>query len=689
MRTFLSACILALLVNVSQAQLIHIVMDDDFENNLDVYSKAEVLALKYDTAEAYFKDCQLLFQECIDLALEDDTAMFMKAKEKYELQRIYYRNYEEQFRNRLFAWTSNIQINQNPFLNSSNIRSHYRDSVSTQFLDSIMTWDHHFAPSRSGQYYPYIEDVDADGVADYFDLEADFANSVIQNFDNFQGTMINALSSFIADRLKQESLNLALNSIFKTMTREDSLIVSNLFPKTFLYINTLLNDGTYYAADLVQLRQIINMDVTNLDQAFEENKEHIFPAFQEYPVASEIFSLTNKLLQINESHTAQEMLFNIYLPDSLDGHNFNSWLSFSKMLSRVVEKHDVTHLLDYDEVSLAGYIDVEDLVSPEKFDQRKVRYFYGLYYDELGNYPTWQSHLSQYFSNEGMAREMYQLIQPFKNTDLNFSYGKSDSNSLEKTLEAANSCFNFLRRLCAHPVVQESYNVHPKMFEVASHTIELTNAFRSKRYPEAINIMALYFVEYLGGHLKNLHSVTFLLEFYKIDNATDMRNLIESYALPIGSSSIKRNSKFNVALNAYGGLTGGYELAYGEQASQFKPNVGLTAPIGISTTFGNGHVTVFASILDLGSIVNQRLNNDTVSYSGLKFEQFFTPGAGLFYNFKSSPITIGGVYNYIPNLRTITYESGNAIITETHTSVSRINFSVLIDIPLFNIYNRK
>ena len=105
-------------------------------------------------------------------------------------------------------------------------------------------------------------------------------------------------------------------------------------------------------------------------------------------------------------------------------------------------------------------------------------------------------------------------------------------------------------------------------------------------------------------------------------------------------------------------------------------------------TFANGYLTFFASIIDLGSVVNQRLNNDTTSYVDLRFEHFFTPGGSILFNFKNTPISLGVGVSYIPNLRTIKYSDGTADVGESGLSVIRINASLLIDIPFFTIYNR-
>ncbi len=71
-------------------------------------------------------------------------------------------------------------------------------------------------------------------------------------------------------------------------------------------------------------------------------------------------------------------------------------------------------------------------------------------------------------------------------------------------------------------------------------------------------------------------------------NTDDVEKAIEAFALPTGSARIKRESPFNVSLNAYCGLFIGHEKIKGVEED--KPNkwnsYGVSAPIGISINKG-------------------------------------------------------------------------------------------------------
>jgi hypothetical protein len=180
----------------------------------------------------------------------------------------------------------------------------------------------------------------------------------------------------------------------------------------------------------------------------------------------------------------------------------------------------------------------------------------------------------------------------------------------------------------------------------------------------------------------------FLSDLSSVKNEDDVKNLLEAYALPIGSASIKRDSKFNVSINGYVGFTFGHETINNSakplhinKKEQLINNYGLTAPIGISVT-GWGFLTGFVSFIDLGSLVNARLFNDSIVNANLKFEHFLAPGVSIILNCPKLPISFAVSNYYIHNLKKFTLQNGNEI------SVTRLNFSILVDIPLFTLHNK-
>jgi hypothetical protein len=327
----------------------------------------------------------------------------------------------------------------------------------------------------------------------------------------------------------------------------------------------------------------------------------------------------------------------------------------------------------------------------------EINYFYGLLYQQLIQIPELKNYIEKKASDDtvSIAIRIHNLLR-FVNI-LNNTYKFIDSKGFNLKspeeivayIKGINHTISyFFTTLKNDANINKSYKINDTILDISAKYITIVEALLLQDYQKVIPLLITEFGEYMNKNVKLTRTIAFLSQLATIESADDMEALLNAYALPIGSSSIKRHSSFDISVNGYVGLTGGCEIAFGSLQNQSKWNIGLSAPIGISATFCNGYLTPFVSFIDLGSIVNQRLYNDTTSYTNLKFEHFFTPGIGLFYNFPKLPITAGVHFNYVPNLRTIKYESGSTTITESNRSVIRINLSLLVDIPFFTLYNK-
>ncbi len=159
-----------------------------------------------------------------------------------------------------------------------------------------------------------------------------------------------------------------------------------------------------------------------------------------------------------------------------------------------------------------------------------------------------------------------------------------------------------------------------------------------------------------------------------------VKNALEAVALPPGSYSIKQKSSFNISLNGYIGYN--WDLSKGH---------GIYAPIGFAFSFGTDKVagealTLFGSIIDLGGIAAYQINNNnntTDLKQDLTFESVISPSAQLFYEIPKWPLAVGFGWRMTPKL----FYTGDGNLT-TVKPESAWHISVLIDIPIFTLYNR-
>lgn len=519
---------------------------------------------------------------------------------------------------------------------------------------------------------------------------------------NWQASIINGLASFMAGRFKQEALHVAIDQMFNQIKSEKyAEFTAAVFPKTVRQINQYdKKNEAYYTADLMILRQLAEIDIQDLPENMIKNTALIFPEIKEKPVLNDLLSMSGYIVKYSKQGLPIDRLISSVAS--------SSYSTQTSALSGALKMMDVlTQALISEEGSKNNWIssiyllpiNVNELESLKSLD---ARLFYGLLYEQLLAVPEFYQFIIETEIEEN-AGELIQTIQSFTSftSRLNgvFTFAQDKAFNLSTSQEK----MTFIREVSASISdflisVDDVFGLSKNMPEVAINRggfLEITSSYfniveslQERDYQKAVPLLLVEFGQYMGNDRRMMRILSFLSGLAMVETASDMENLLKSYALPIGSSSIKRTSKFNVAVNGYVGFTGGWETAYGSYRQQVRGNIGLAAPIGLSFTFG-GYFTTFVSVIDLGSLVNQRLNNDVAYYSNIKFEHFFTPGLGLYFNVPKLPISAGVHFNYIPNLRNIQYENGNATITEENRSVTRLNFSILMDIPMFNLFNRE
>ncbi|MDR2278170.1 MAG: hypothetical protein LBE23_09935 [Vagococcus sp.] len=487
----------------------------------------------------------------------------------------------------------------------------------------------------------------------------------------WEAAAINGISNFMAKRFKQETIYFGLTKIFEQIGDRKKKVFEAILPESYKEIVRLKDDKSYYSADLVFLRKVIESDIQKLDERIATNAKSIFPRLPNQGIDA---------LKI-AGQVQTNLKYNVSFPDlfrklSLENYSvpeLNNVMSINYLLSEALR--DTLG-------SKNTWVDLTFLMG-NPLNNRKGKYFYGLLKEQLKDFVKGTTIDLQVAKIE----KLVSIYGDFKAAerflkDYNFQLNKEQSLQLLAMINS--SLFNYLKETKDINLI----SIDSKYLELINTYFEIIYPLQNAEYQKGIVVVLQKFKEYLPEESDEIYrrNVLFAIQLAETKDAGDMENLLESYALPIGGSSIKRKSKFNVSLNGYVGLTGGWETALGSQ-KQTKGNIGLAAPIGVSVTFG-GNLTAFASIIDLGSIVNVRLQNDTTSFTNLKFEQFFTPGIGLYYNFSNSPFSCGVHYNYVPNLRTIKIDNGQASITETQVSVNRLNFSLLVDIPFFTLFNK-
>lgn len=182
----------------------------------------------------------------------------------------------------------------------------------------------------------------------------------------------------------------------------------------------------------------------------------------------------------------------------------------------------------------------------------------------------------------------------------------------------------------------------------------------------------------------------FIANVAEAKNEADIKNALDAVILPVGSSSIKKRSIYNISVQSYLGAR--WNTADNNTNSAWNNKWGVTAPIGFAFSLGTkgenpASWSLFASLIDIGAIVDYKLtvdaNNNVNQDYEIKLEQIFAPGGYIVYGVPwSLPVAVGLGGQYGPGI----YHSNNTI--NQIQPGWRWNAFIAVDIPFFNISNR-
>jgi hypothetical protein len=224
---------------------------------------------------------------------------------------------------------------------------------------------------------------------------------------------------------------------------------------------------------------------------------------------------------------------------------------------------------------------------------------------------------------------------------------------------------------------------------------------------------------------------SFLNDVALADDAKELKKVVESYALPVGSYKQKRNAWQSFSLNAFAGPYVGYETStpFGirekienpdgtvtRPMSEFGWNYGISVPIGLTysktigkRTYANSRLSqnyrynqdlikigrknlyvrskwnfsLTLSIVDIGAVVCYRMSNaDSVLNQSFKWEQFISPGLHLGIALPRTPLVFQIGYQYTPQIRRIDVGGG----ATKELGMWRAYAGLYFDIPMFNMW---
>jgi hypothetical protein len=559
-------------------------------------------------------------------------------------------------------------------------------------------------------------------------------------------------AKFIVKRTKEE-LTIAFFKKFK----EDIVNypdLKSIFPNTYFLLSAIDVQIYNYSNYINNLREAFREDLSAIDQnlpSIVNNHKEFFDKDQHQKFAFALRSACYITSGIQDKVHPGDMLdgFPIHYLDSITGQdqaNFKVLKGAMQSLQLFSES-----LKETDTTKHTYWVDI-DKVRRVVNDQTALQIYIGLLletarikYDNILFSNAADKSLYVLLNTEAKANKFQQDYQSYKNYFLSLGnklqelnqmikeYDKEATDSVKveryssyiknsaKLLQAALR-IQEVSALSDIPKIKNLELNTKKYFEVIYNITDIAAAINSKRYALVVNhLITTYNIVYstpeksqadtntakLSRKEKQTSSVmekltkygAFMANMIDAKKSDEVAAAIESVALPVGSASNKRDTSFNVSLNAYCGLFTGSEIIKGVDANKpFKFNsYGITAPIGISISKGNSlffliptgktafSSSFFISLVDIGAITAYRFQDSTTEQvPTIKLGDIFSPGLFLSIGVPKTPISVNFGAQTGPNLRKVNSTTNDY----SKNTYIRYSLSVCVDIPLLNLYTK-
>ncbi|MFY0604309.1 MAG: hypothetical protein JXQ93_10185 [Flavobacteriaceae bacterium] len=525
--------------------------------------------------------------------------------------------------------------------------------------------------------------------------------------------LADGLAKFLVDRAKQELSITFFQKFIAVLEDPKNKDFTTLFPKTHDVLIVIDKEVYQFSNYINTLREAFEKDLqivlTTLESFLEAKKTSLFANNLNDPIGQKIEYFESALLIVNNLrqgvHPAEaigKLEYQTYHQNNTPLLNIQEAVKLFTVFSNSLKSKD----------SDSYWVDSKSLKS--LMDPITFKIYLGLLYQLHGNDMVFGKKFSDYLDQvaKGTVKiEKYKeyvehLILDSEKITLAINSAKQKIKSGEKVTsykELFQSTLSFLKNLKDTKNLNIAINLD-KINEVWSVLDMLNNVYldvNERKYNALILDLSSLLTELLGPDnfkWKNelIKYGTFIANVAQAENSNEVQSAIEAIALPVGSASIKKKTKSNIALNAYVGLSPGLE--HNGKLGEYKFSFGINAPIGIALSKGEyklnektnkykekGSTTWFLSLLDLGAVTTYRFgDSETEKLPEIKLENIFAPGIYYVRGFAKAPISIGVGGQLGPQLRTITDSSLNL-----NSSLSfSFKIFIAVDIPLLNFHTK-
>ncbi|MDB4922900.1 hypothetical protein [Mucilaginibacter sp.] len=574
-------------------------------------------------------------------------------------------------------------------------------------------------------------------------------NSAISGLGSLDVTnFANAIASLMIDRAKQE-LTLAFFERLSDFSKKYPEF-QTMFPKTYDKMRNLLSYN--YPQMLPALRDAFFADLEqltfNLEAVLELPKYATLRAnFREIKMAIQTLKVIHELEQ---GHTPAEVIADVdkALTDiETDGTLVKGSEGFTNVVATVHFAQVFSQSLqDADGHNIWITLDqAKQLITDENF----ARIYLALLYQQVSN-----KNLTYVF--KGVSTPIVDLLKQNANNILIFQTKISQFLTLAVKVQQAYDQISTTLPIGTKPTPEQYYNFINTSLDAIDFTVSVVKIIDPKLQPDDYLAIArkanalykdIYSKQYTQAVSDGVDIIVSVQELTKYDKKTvvvnvtgapdyktassdleafvtkvkpyalfignvvdaksedDIKAALNNAILPVGSSSIKKNTSNNLSIQTYLGAYDSWYNARPDAARAWSNKYGVYGPIGLSYTPGFlswgkwGSLSLFASVFDLGAIIDYKLKqNPTTKTStnpatesatskdySVNLGQLFSPGIHVAYGFLGNiPLSLGIGAQYGPGLASVDAAGNTSVINPSW----RYNIFLGVDLPFFNLINK-
>jgi hypothetical protein len=537
-------------------------------------------------------------------------------------------------------------------------------------------------------------------------------------------TIADGLAKFLVKRTKQELATTFFEKFSDALENEKDL--QKIFPSTYSILKVLGSEVYNYQVYLSSLREAFEFDLENFFAngfAWTKSKQGVLIGELKQSSHAKIYAGIKSALfvgrELDRGEHPGSVLNSLTLLHNPKTKNETDSINFSTLDANLFPVLKTVNLFSQSVRSNAGanyWITEKEFTSFNNADF--LRSYFGFLYQQLMQDPVRFQRgtsetvlLSDLLKNMGaQVNELQTIVQLFKaqtaSIEKHIALIKeaplrkgSDYASIVRDLSGIMLAAGNSKLLSGTVIFKGSEMITFYSEHVSALWAHIeTQSYTSAIFDAYIMLDSAFRKSPNRGTLKSfLKYGTFMAAVASATNSDEVEAAIEAVALPPGSASIKRKTKSNISLNAFVGLSPGYEWKSGN-LSNGRATLAVAAPVGIAFSKGwyhdhadqnkyteRGSMSFFISLIDLGAVTAYRFNaSNEAALPELTLSNIFAPGLYCIYGFPKSPVSAGLGAQMGPQLRKINDVSA--------TINSDISYSakafIAIDIPLLNFHTK-